>query len=82
MNGFEFCKMLQGQVSNIGLLDSDELGEKLDCFNSSLPGYVVLVDDCQIDGFKQDRVITVILVHVLRHLHILVDPLDLSVHGA
>ena len=40
----------------------------------------MLILDRQVDSFKQDRVVTVVLVDVLGDLHILVDSFDLAIN--
>lgn len=79
MNGLEHGQALKRQVSNVGLLNADELGEELYSLDARLPRDLVFILDRQVDGFKQDRMVAVVLVYMLSHLNVLVDALNLAI---
>jgi len=81
MDWFELREALEGQVADVGLLHTDELGEQAHRFHACLPRHVVLVEYSKVDRFEEDRVVAVILVHMLRDFDVFVDALDLAIDG-
>ena len=81
MDWLQLGKTLQGKVADVRLFNTDELGEKADCLDARLPRNVVLINDCEVDSFEEDGVVTIVLINMLRHLDLLVDTFDLSINS-
>ena len=79
MDWFELSEALKGKVADVWLLDADELGEEADRLDTRLPWDVMLINDCKVDSFEEDGVVTVVLIDMLRHFNLLIDTFDLSI---
>ena len=40
----------------------------------------MLINDCKVDSFEEDGVVTVVLIDMLRHFNLLIDTFDLSIN--
>ena len=81
MDWFELSEALQSEIANVWLLDADELGEEADRLNTRLPWDMMLINDCKVDSFEQDGMVTVVLIDMLRHFDLLIDTFDLSINS-
>ena len=81
MDWLELGETFKSEVSNVWLLDADELGEEADRLDTRLPWDVMLINDCKVDSFEQDGMVTVVLIDMLRHFNLLIDTFDLSINS-
>ena len=80
MDWLELGETFKCKVSDVWLFDTDELGEEADCLDARLPWDVMLINDCKVDSFEEDGVVTVVLIDMLRHFDLLIDTFDLSIN--
>ena len=81
MDWLELGETFKSEVPDVWLFDTDKLGEEADCLDARLPWDVMLINDCKVDSFEQDGVVTVVLVDMLRHFDLLIDTFDLSINS-
>jgi len=73
--GGEMCHGVETEVADVGLLGADEATEKVSCRMDD--GRLGIEVDGEVDGFEEDRVLSVVVLSVARRLlRVLEDALE------